>query len=296
MPEGDTVWLAARRMNDALAGRVLTRTDFRVPRLATTDLTGRAVIDVVSRGKHMLTRVDGGVTVHTHFEMDGSWHVYRTGARWKGGPGWQVRLVLENPHWQAVGYRLPVIDVVATDAEAGVVGHLGPDLLGADWDEPEAVRRLAAPQRKTGSALLDRRSRAGIDLSIPTPPMVSGVAAVRAIGEALLDQRCVAGIGNLYKSESLFLAGVSPWSPVHEVDVAKVLRIARRLMIANREHPEQSTTGDLRRGEQHWVYRRAGRPCRRCDGPITSAMQGEPPYDRVAFWCRSCQPQNDLTG
>lgn len=286
------MWLAARRLNDALAGRALTRTDFRVPRLATTDLTGRAVVGVVSRGKHVLTRVDGGVTVHTHFGMDGSWHLYRTGARWKGGPLWQVRLVLENTLWQTVGYRLPLVNVVATDDEDGVVGHLGPDLLGADWDEPEAVRRLlAAPGQEIGSALLDQRNLGGAECQLSSDPQ-----KIPTVGEALLDQRRVAGIGNLYKVESLFLAGVSPWSPVDQVDAGKLLRIARRLMLANREHPEQSTTGNLQRGEQHWVYRRAGRPCRRCGRPIASAMQGPPPYDRITYWCPSCQPDAFAVG
>src|SRR5204863_6720420 len=102
-------------MHDALAGRVLTRTDFRVPQLATTDLAGHAVVGVTSRGKHLLTRIDGGLTLHTHFRMDGTWHLYRTGSRWSGGPAWQVRAVLETDEWQAVGYRLPVVELVATD-------------------------------------------------------------------------------------------------------------------------------------------------------------------------------------
>src|SRR3954447_7559164 len=119
-------------MHDALAGRVLTRTDFRVPRLATTDLTGRVVDGVVSRGKHMLTRVGDDLTVHTHFEMDGAWHLYRQGSRWTGGPAHQVRVVLENADWQAVGYRMPVLEVIARAEEESVVGHLGPDLLGPD--------------------------------------------------------------------------------------------------------------------------------------------------------------------
>src|SRR3954447_24833814 len=140
MPEGDTVWLAARRMHDALAGQALVRTDFRVPDLATVDLSGRDVLEVVSRGKHLLTRIDGGLTLHTHFRMDGTWHLYPSGARWTGGPAWQVRLVLETEQWQAVGYRLPVVELLPTADEHRVVGHLGPDLLGPTtgdgcWDE-----------------------------------------------------------------------------------------------------------------------------------------------------------------
>ncbi len=96
MPEGDTVWLVAKRLHDALAGRDLTRTDFRVPSLATTDLTDRSVLEVVARGKHLLTRIEGGLTVHSHLRMDGRWHLHRPGQRWTGGPGWQVRVVLSN--------------------------------------------------------------------------------------------------------------------------------------------------------------------------------------------------------
>src|SRR4051794_41444087 len=96
-------------MNDALAGRVLTTSDFRVPQLATSDLSGRDVVEVVSRGKHLLTRIDGGLTLHTHFRMDGTWHVYLSGAAWTGGPAWQGRGVLENAPWQAGGYWLPLL-------------------------------------------------------------------------------------------------------------------------------------------------------------------------------------------
>ena len=262
MPEGDTVWLAARRMNDALAGRVLTRSDFRVPQLATTDLTGRSVVEVVSRGKHMLTRVDGGVTLHTHFEMDGSWHLYRPGSRWTGGPAHQVRVVLENAEWQAVGYRLPVVELLPTGDEATVVGHLGPDVLGRDWDPVEVLRRLLADPG-------------------------------REIGPALLDQRNLAGIGNLYKTEALFLSGLTPWTAVRDVpDLAAVVDRARRLMRANRDHWQQTTTGSTRRGEDHWVFERAGRPCRRCGTPIRSAHQSEPGREvqaRICYWCPACQ-------
>jgi endonuclease-8 len=259
MPEGDTVWLAGRRLHAALAGRPLTRSDFRVPALATVDLRGRTVLAVVSRGKHLLTRIEGGTTLHTHFRMDGSWHLYRPDARRSGGPEWQVRLVLSNAEWDAVGYRMPVVELLDTAAEADVVGHLGPDLLSVDFDSAEAVRRLGAdPDRE--------------------------------IGQALLDQRNLAGIGNLYKAESLFLQRVSPWARVAEVDLSSLVDRARRLLEANKHHPEQSTTGSLRRGEQHWVYGRGRRPCRRCGTPVRVTSQGAAPYDRVTYWCPGCQP------
>jgi endonuclease-8 len=259
MPEGDTVWLATRRMHDALAGRVLTRTDFRVPRLATTDLTGRAVIEVVCRGKHMLTRIEGGLTLHTHFLMQGSWALFAAGARVHGGPDHEIRVVLANDSWQAIGYRLPVIDLVPTQRESELVGHLGPDLLGEDWNEPEALRRIRG-----------------------TPD--------REIGEALLDQRNLAGIGNLYKTEALFLGGITPWTTVGDVPgLPALLRRAHRMLLVNRDRPQQSTTGDLRRGRDHWVFERAGQPCRRCGTRIARATQGAPPRDRVCYWCPACQ-------
>src|SRR5688572_5182963 len=133
MPEGDSVFLAASRLNAALAGLELTRTDFRVPRYATLDLSGRRMTEVVARGKHILMRTTGGTTIHSHFKMEGEWHLYRPGERWHG-PGWQVRVVLETESWVAVGFRLGVVDVLPTERESEIVGHLGPDLLGPDWD------------------------------------------------------------------------------------------------------------------------------------------------------------------
>ncbi len=259
VPEGDTVWLAAQRLDHALAGQVLTRSDFRVPQLATTDLSGRQVLEVVPRGKHLLTRIEGGLTLHTHFRMDGSWHLYAPGDRWTGGPDWQVRVVLENAQWQAVGYRLPVVALVETAAEDTVVGHLGPDVLGPDWDADEALRRITADPEQE-------------------------------IGLALLDQRNLAGLGNLYRTEVLFLRGLTPWVRVCDVpDLAALIDRGQRLMLANRDRWEQTTTGSLRRGEDHWVFERAGKPCRRCGTRVLSAEQGQAPQQRLSYWCPRCQ-------
>ena len=132
VPEGDVVWLAAKRLREALAGRVLTRSDFRVPRFATTDLTGRSVTESLSRGKHLLLRVEGGLTVHTHLRMDGSWRVHPAGDRVLDSH--RIRLALANDAWQATGYQLGVVEVVRTAQEEQVTGHLGPDLLGPGWN------------------------------------------------------------------------------------------------------------------------------------------------------------------
>jgi formamidopyrimidine-DNA glycosylase len=257
VPEGDVVWLTARRLQQALAGRTLTRCDVRVPRFAAVDLTGRAVTQALSRGKHLLIRVEGGTTVHTHLRMDGAWSIRPAAGR--VADSHHIRLILANDAWQATGYRLGIVEILPTAAEDSVVGHLGPDLLGPDWDAAEAVRRLAAS---------------------PATP----------IGEALLDQRNLAGIGNVYKAEALFLRGVSPWRPTGEVgDTVALVNLARRLLDANKERFGQVTTGVRRRGEETWVYGRAGRPCRRCGTPVRTAGQGQAAEDRVTFWCPRCQ-------
>jgi endonuclease-8 len=258
MPEGDVVWRAARQLHDALAGQVLTGSDFRVPRYATTDLTGRRVTEAVPRGKHLLVRVEGGVTVHTHLRMDGSWRIRPAG----GYPprDHRVRLILANQQWQAVGYLLGVVEVLPTAGEHRAVGHLGPDLLGPDWDAGEAVRRLLAEP-------------------------------ARPVGEALLDQRNLAGIGNLYKAETLFLRGVSPWAPVAGVPgLPELVELARRLLEANKDRIGQITTGNPARGAQTWAYGRGGQPCRRCGTRIRRADQGAAPQERITFWCPRCQP------
>jgi endonuclease-8 len=259
VPEGDTVWLAARRMNTALAGATLRRGELRVPQLAAVDLAGATVREVVPRGKHMLIRLADGRTLRTHFRMDGSWHIYRPGSTWRGGPAFAVRAVLATDEWECVGYRLHDMAMVRTEHEDQLVGHLGPDVLAPDWDLDEALRRLrSSPDEQ--------------------------------IGVALLDQRNLAGIGNLYKVESLFLCGVHPWARVADVaDLPGLVERARTLMLANREHPEQSTTGNLRRGQDHWVAGRKGRPCRRCGTPILLGDQGPDLQERVTWWCPRCQ-------
>ena len=206
MPEGDVVWRAARQLHAALAGRVLTRSDFRVPRFAAADLTGSTVTAAVSRGKHLLIRTDDGQTVHSHLRMDGSWRI------WPGRPppaDHRVRLVLGNDDWLAVGYLLAMVEVLPSKNEHAVVGHLGPDLLGPDWDSAEAVRRL--------------RRRPD-----------------RPIGEALLDQRNLAGIGNVYKCEVLFLRGLSPWRPAGQVDDAEALVKLARTAAGREQGPDRA--------------------------------------------------------
>ena len=139
---------------------MLTRSDFRVPRLATADLAGDVVTETVPRGKHLLTRTANGLTVHTHLKMDGSWRIRPAAERPRDSH--RIRLLLANDDWQAIGYQLGVVELIRTSEESRVTGHLGPDLLGPDWDRAEAVRRLSAqPDRPIGEALLDQRNLAG---------------------------------------------------------------------------------------------------------------------------------------
>lgn len=259
MPEGDSVHRVAVRLHEALAGRLLTTADLRVPAHATARLAGRQVLEVAPRGKHLLTRLEGGLTLHTHLRMDGRWEVYRPGERWAGGPAWQIRAVLGTERSTAVGYRLPVVELLRTADEQRVVGHLGPDLLGPDWDPAEALRRLLAHPG-------------------------------RPLAEALLDQRNLAGIGNIYANELCFLAGLTPWTPIGELPrPERLVDRARQLLDANRLRSGHVTTGDTRPGHRNWVYGRAGRPCQRCGTPVLTAGHLEPPRDRVAYWCPSCQ-------
>ena len=262
MPEGDTVHRSAARLHAALAGQTVLRSDVRVPRFATADLSGERVDEVVALGKHLLMRI-GGVTVHSHLKMEGAWHVMRLGERWRR-PAFEARMVLETTAsegapWQAVGFALGELDLVARDAEADIVGYLGPDPLGPDFDRDDALRRLTADPD-------------------------------RPIGLALLDQRNVAGFGNDYRNELLFLRGVLPEAPVSSVDVEAALDLGVRLIRANRDRDERTTTGNTRRGERLWVAHRDGKPCRRCGTRIRRGLLGDDPLsERITWFCPSCQ-------
>ena len=259
MPEGDDIWKLSRRLHERLAGQRLVKTDFRVPSLAGADLSGGTIERVGSRGKHILMRVDDGRTIHSHLKMDGSWQVRRTGERPRGR--WhEVRAVLVTESWTAVGSLLGLLEIWPTDRELDRLGHLGPDVLGPDWDAAEALRRLTADP-------------------------------ARPIGEAVLDQRVMAGPGNVYRSEACFLRGVDPRTPVGSVrDPAAMVTLLKRLLEANRNRPARVTTGNTREGRRLWVYGRTGEPCRRCGTPIRRITLGAEPEERVAFLCPSCQP------
>lgn len=255
MPEGDSVHRAATTLHAALAGEELVESDFRVPAYATVDLSGRRVDEVISRGKHLLIRV-GNATIHSHLKMEGRWDVYAPQARWRS-PGWQARVVLRTSTRVAVGFQLGTLEVVPRGEENRVVGHLGPDLLGPDWDPAVARANLES-----------------------TP--------ARAIGAALLDQRNLAGIGNVYRSEICFLTGVLPSRAVASVpDLDRVVDLSRQLLEANKDRVPRITTGNPR--ERLWVYGRRG-PCLRCGTAIRRGQDADTDGpERVVHWCPSCQ-------
>lgn len=255
MPEGDAVWMMARKLQHGLVGTRLMSSDFRVPQLATVKLDGWTVVESASRGKHLLLRLQGPqreqATLHSHLRMDGSWRIYLPGERWTGGPAHTIRVVLRAPAVTAIGYHLHELAIVPTAQESRLVGHLGPDLLGADWDAQEAVRRLSRHPDKH-------------------------------IADALLDQRNLAGIGNIYQTEALFLHHTSPWTPVGAVDdLPGLVTIAQRLLDRNR----------FGRDRRPSIYGRHGQPCPRCGGPIQVTKRG----DRVTYWCPKCQPLQALS-
>lgn len=248
MPEGDTVFHTAAMLREHLLGRTLTRCDVRVPKFATVDLTGQVVDEVLSRGKHLFIRV-GPASIHSHLKMDGSWRIGRQRVDHR------ARIILEAGDIRAVGIDLGVLEILERDRDDSVVAHLGPDLLGEDWDPKLAAANLIADPD-------------------------------RPIAAALLDQRVMAGVGNVYSNELCFVFGHLPTAPVRAVaDPLRLVSRAREMLWANRSRRNRTTTGDTRAGRQVWVYGRAGQPCRRCGTPI--AYDGD--AERVRYWCPSCQ-------
>jgi endonuclease VIII len=267
VPEGDTLHRTAAGLRPYLVGRTVTaaRTGGpgAVPQIQR--VVGREIRAVEAVGKNLLIRFEGDLELRTHLRMNGSWHRYRPGERWRRPPA-RARLVLEVPGAVAVCFDAPVVELFEERAEHlhPALSRLGPDLLAPDFDRAEALRRLRDPRRRA------------------TP-----------IGEALLDPRALAGIGNVYKSETLFIERVSPFAPVAAIDdetLGRLVDTARRLMLANVDRtrgPERVTTGTGATTALH-VYGRAGRPCPRCGSPIASRSQGTE-LPRTTYWCPRCQ-------
>ena len=251
MPEGDTLHRIARTLQATLAGKTVTRFETALPKLARVDdqtpIRGRTVESVRAVGKHLLISFSGGLELRTHLRMNGSWHIYRTGERWQR-PRIDMRIVITTEEWEAVGFNIPVAEFCNVDAPVPV----GPDLLGKEIDVGEAVQRLR---------------------------VLSG----EEIAEALLNQRAISGIGNIWKSETLFACRVSPFKKVESLDdetLREIVTTARKLL-------QRSAASSSR--SRFSVYGRGGQPCRRCGTPIEMRRQG--PGARVTFWCPRCQLQ-----
>ena len=275
MPEGDTIFRAARTLHRALAGRVVTRFESVFPQLTRVDvdapIAGRRIESIESRGKHLLIWFSGGLVLRTHMRMTGSWHIYRPGERWQR-PRHEMRIAIETSDFHAIGFSVPVAEFATGESltRSAAVARLGPDPLSDMFDAADAVRRIQARDAE--------------------------------IGDTLLDQSAIAGLGNVYKSEVLFLGGVNPFMRTRDLSpgaIATLVSIATRLMRANVVDGTgaaivtysglRRTTGRADPSARLWVYGREGKPCRRCGTPIARRKQG--PHARSTYWCERCQPR-----
>jgi endonuclease VIII len=259
VPEGDTIWRTARTLQAWLAGRTITAARSTKIGDGLQRLIGATVGAVEARGKHLLLRADNGLVVHTHMRMTGSWHVYGAADRWRR-PASQAVLVLEAGDHLAVCFNAPVVELLGPRDELvhPVLRRLGPDVLVEPIDLPDISRRAATLDPAT------------------------------TVGELLLDQRVVSGIGNIYRSESLFVAGLHPDTAVGAIDddtLHTLVQTAARLMRPNLGQVGRDFGGGA---DRPYVYDRAGRPCRRCGARIKVARHGRDA--RTVWWCPTCQP------
>jgi endonuclease-8 len=273
MPEGDSIYRAARTLHRALAGQTVTRFQTALAQLAQIDrdepIAGRTVEKVEAAGKHSLMTFSGGLVLRTHMRMNGSWHIYRPGEKWQLSPR-AMRVQIDTADWVAVAFNVYVAEFIRAEqlARHRPLATLGPDLLG-DFDHKEALRRV----RLQGHASLH---------------------------DVLLNQRVMAGIGNVYKSEILFLAGIHPdtlASDLGDDTLRAVMALAHKLLTANISDNKgpgivtyrglRRTTGRMNPEDQLWVYSRGGLPCRKCGTPIASRKDGDDA--RVTYWCPACQ-------
>lgn len=278
MPEGDTIFRAARSLHRVLAGHVVTRFDTAYAHLdrvnVDTPIAGRTIAKCESAGKHLLIVFSGDLILRTHMRMNGSWHLYRHGEKWWRGPR-AMRVRIDTTDWVAVAFNVPVAEFVTPRQleTRDPVAQLGPDLLGSTFDRDEAVRRI----------------------------MASGA---RPIAMTLLDQRIVAGIGNVYKSEVLFMSGVHPEVPSSAIPrpvLEQMMDLARALLrdnLIDGTSPRIQTYRNLRQlsaatdhGDSLWVYGRRDKPCRNCSTPIAMKKMGLDA--RSTYWCPRCQKIRD---
>ena len=272
MPEGDAIFRAARTLHRALAGSRVTRFESVFPALTRVDadrpLAGRTVESVSARGKHLLMRFSGDLVLRTHMRMNGSWHIYRPGERWQR-PARDMRILVATDDFVAVGFSVPVAELLTLRelSRHKELQALGPDLLAADFDGADALQRMRGHPRD-------------------------------AIADALLNQRIIAGIGNVFKSEILFVTGIDPFQPVSALTDEALVRIiaeAKAQLRANVLNRSQTlstavgrrTTRSLDPRETLWVYGRGGKPCRNCGTPIRAKKTGLDA--RLTYWCPQCQ-------
>jgi len=264
MPEGDTIFRTARTLHKALAGRTVTQFETVLPKLARVDdqtpLRGQTIERVEAAGKHLLIAFSGGLTLRTHMRMSGEWHIYRPGERWQR-PRRDMRIVIATEEYVAVGFSVPVAEFLPCSAGFPACASLrcagfpacapSTDILSEAFDREAAIQRIRAQRGD--------------------------------IGDVLLNQRVIAGIGNIYKSESLFASRVHPFTPVESLtdeQIGRAVDAARKLMLAS----TRGTRGPLS------VYRRGGQPCRRCGAPI--AYRRSQTDARGTYWCPKCQLQS----
>jgi endonuclease VIII len=270
MPEGDVIRRTSTRLQQALAGRELVSAELRWPGLSTARLRGCTVTEVTAYGKHLLTRLDTGWTLHSHLRMDGQWVIEATGPphlppvkpRRSARNSPQARAILANAEWTAIGLSLGMLNLVRTAEEHTLIGHLGPDILQADFDQAQAVRNLAG--------------------------------CGTSIGVALLEQRNLAGIGTFWAAEGLFVRRLHPWRPTAELSAAELsdlLTWIRRTMQISMTQAAQTSTGHRRHGETSFVHARARQPCRRCGTLVAVASIGPPTRQRPLYFCPACQPE-----
>ena len=274
MPEGDTIWRAARTLQRAIGGRVVTHFETVLVKLARvnedTPVAGRTVERVESEGKWLVMRFSGGLILLTHMLMSGSWHIYRPGEKWQRSR-YDMRVVIGTAEWLAVAFRVPVAEFHTEASLARREGFrtLGPQVLDEGFDAEQAVKNL--------------RSRPDLE-----------------IGVALMTQRLVAGMGNVFKSEVCFACGVNPFRTVASLtddELRALMAAAVKLMKANVTERSggpivtyfgmRRTTGRSEPTENLWVYHRTGKPCRKCGTAIVGRKHAIDA--RSSFWCPQCQ-------
>jgi endonuclease-8 len=280
MPEGDTIFRSARTLHRALAGKVITRFDTGLAPLASVDdntpIAGRTIESVESRGKWLIVHFTGDLMLVTHMLMSGSWHIYRTGERWRM-PRSKMRVVITTADFEAVAFNVPIAEFhTARSLERStMVPKLGPDLLQQDFSAADARARLLAH-------------------------------AEDDIADALLNQRVMAGLGNVYKSEVCFACQINPFRKVAtltEREIECILDTSRKFLSANvadgasgnivTYSGPRRTTHAANRTDRLWVYGRQGKECRRCGATILMRKQGV--GARSTYWCPDCQPMPQPT-